>query len=498
MLHPHALGDERQALLPTPRRRGVGVLSLVVIGFFWVSGGIYGNEELISAAPPLMVIAWTLGCALLFALPNALMTAELATAFPATGGQVVWVESACGSIIGAQNGFWVWITYLLDAAVYPQMASRYLGGTLKLSEFAQQGLGLAVVGAIAIVNLIGLDCVTATQAVAFVLSLLPCLLFSGFGLHIISPTTILSSSGPIDWALLLSWAVWLYSGFSSLGSMAGEVENPRRTYPLVVLLLLPLVSCLNILPFAVALSLDSNPSHYTAGHFAVLAKQLAGQWLETLFVIGANISLIGLYHSQVLGAERALVAFGERRLGYNAAAAQTAVNGELADGSSADAAKPPKRCRAAMIKWLMGAPGAAGGSVPRISILFNALCAGALTLAPYASLVEIEMMLYSVQHILFLYSFVALRVRMKEAERPFKLPGGTAVAAMACIPPLVICLATLGANLIKPIHAAAFGGALMVGVVGHLVVVALCRTRSSSARAEGYETPRRMGNVAET
>ena len=79
-------------------------------------------------------------------------------------------------------------------------------------------------------------------------------------------------------------------------------------------------------------------------------------------------------------------------------------------------------------------------------------------------------------------------VRMKEAERPFKLPGGTAVAAMACIPPLVICLATLGANLMEPIHAAAFGGALMVGIVGHLVAVALCRTRSSSARAEGYES----------
>ena len=55
---------------------------------------------------------------------------------------------------------------------------------------------------------------------------------------------------------------------------------------------------------------------------------------------------------------------------------------------------------------------------------------------------------------------------MKEAERPFKLPGGTAVAAMACIPPLVICLATLGANLMEAIHAAAFGCALMVGIVG--------------------------------
>ena len=60
------------------------------------------------------------------------MTAELATAFPETGGQVVWVASACGPIIGAQNGFWVWVTNLLDAAVYPQMASRYLCGALAL------------------------------------------------------------------------------------------------------------------------------------------------------------------------------------------------------------------------------------------------------------------------------------------------------------------------------------------------------------------------------
>ena len=54
-----------------------------------------------------------------------------------------------------------------------------------------------------------------------------------------------SRLGGCEQELLLSWAVWLYSGFSSLGSMAGEVRTPQLTYPLAVALLLPLVTLLS-------------------------------------------------------------------------------------------------------------------------------------------------------------------------------------------------------------------------------------------------------------
>jgi hypothetical protein len=97
------------------------------------------------------------------------------------------------------------------------------------SLWAQQVLCFSVVLAVAAVNLLGLDCVTTTQAIAFVLFLTPCLIFTFCGLHIIEPSKLVVSDGHIDWALLFSWAVWLYSGVSSLGSMAGEVDNPRRT-----------------------------------------------------------------------------------------------------------------------------------------------------------------------------------------------------------------------------------------------------------------------------
>ena len=333
---------------------------------------IYGNEELISAAPPLIVLAWTAGCAIFFALPNALMTAELATAFPEPGGQVAWVASAFGRTLGGHNGYWVWLTNILDAAVYPQMAARYLSSSLRMKNdgFAERGvcLGFVVVGCA--LNLGGLRCVTASQSVAMAVSLTPCLIFAAAGLPRIHVDALAVTAGESDWALLISWAVWLYSGFSSLGSMAGEVENPRRTYPLVVLLLLPLVACLNLIPFAIALSIDPDASHYRAGYFATLAGRLAGQWLEALFVAGANVSLLGLYHSQTIAAERSLVALGEDALvplgwtGGIRPPPDTLTPDALTVGSSSAAAAntPSSICSSSALSASAGSSAAAGAA----------------------------------------------------------------------------------------------------------------------------------------
>ena len=38
-----------------PTRR-VGLFGMVVIGFFWVCGGMYGNGELLGTAPPALVL----------------------------------------------------------------------------------------------------------------------------------------------------------------------------------------------------------------------------------------------------------------------------------------------------------------------------------------------------------------------------------------------------------------------------------------------------------
>ena len=82
---------------------------LLVIGFFWVHGGIYGNEAMLMAAPPAYVFLMLGIVPFVYLLPIALIVAELSTAFPEDGGYVVWVRDACGQAVGSHHAYWVWV-----------------------------------------------------------------------------------------------------------------------------------------------------------------------------------------------------------------------------------------------------------------------------------------------------------------------------------------------------------------------------------------------------
>ena len=171
--------------------------------------------------------------------------------------------------------------------------------------------------------------------------------------------------------------------------MAGEVENPKYTYPAVVAFLLPLVIALNVMPFAVALSLDPDTEHYDAGYFGTLAGQLSGLWLKTLFVVGANMAQVGLYHSQVIAAERSCGAFVHAYLSDLGFTCLLPLNREAPPPSRLtprmnepplEATQTPmlhRRCLASLTLWLKTEP--EGGGMSRANVLFNATIAGCLT-----------------------------------------------------------------------------------------------------------------------
>jgi len=448
--------------------KSVGLLSLIVIGFFWVSGGIYGNEELVKAAPPLIALLFTLLIPICFSLPSALVTAELATAFPADGGQVVWVEEAFGAALGGHNAYWLWLTNLIDAAVYPQMMMRYLRSHLHLDGQTEHLVCVAIICTVAAVSMLGIDWISKTQGVMFVLTVGPALLFIGFGIPSLEPKAWSRTDGDIDAALLLSWVLWLYSGFAWLGNLAGEVEAPQRTYVAAMAVLLPLVSTLNLLPFLVSLSIDADTSHYSAGYFEELARVVAGKWLEVLFVIGANAALLGLYHSQTIAADTVLAAVAHRRL--PSLRRYSKVSASLLDGS---AEKDAHFLLVSFRAWLFSSP-SSGGS-PRFVILIDVAAIGLLLMLHYQALVEVEMMLYSLSHLLFFGAHLALRVQQPQVPRALKLPGGLRAALAIVLVPSLICVITIGVNLRLPSRALAFGGALLLGGGVHLVAAMTSR-----------------------
>mmetsp|Transcript_25278 Transcript_25278/g.69639 ORF Transcript_25278/g.69639 Transcript_25278/m.69639 type:complete len:233 (+) Transcript_25278:70-768(+) len=123
----------------------IGVWGMVVVGFFWVHGGIYGNEAMLMAGPPLYVFIMLGIVPFVYSLPIALIVAELSTAFPEDGGYVVWVREACGQVLGSHHAYWVWVIYVVDAAIYPVLVSNYVNTMVPMSETSQGMLSVSIV-----------------------------------------------------------------------------------------------------------------------------------------------------------------------------------------------------------------------------------------------------------------------------------------------------------------------------------------------------------------
>ena len=65
-------------------------------------------QDAVSSGGPLLAILGFLFLPLIWSVPEALITAELATAFPEDSGYVAWVTAAFGPYWGFQEGFWSW------------------------------------------------------------------------------------------------------------------------------------------------------------------------------------------------------------------------------------------------------------------------------------------------------------------------------------------------------------------------------------------------------
>jgi hypothetical protein len=78
--------------------------------------------------------------------------------------------------------------------------------------------------------------------------------------------------------------------------------------------------------------------------------------------------------------------------------------------------------------------------VAPLFILLNAAAAAVLVWMPYTLLVEFSMLLSVPSILLFMWSFVALRVQRPYVPRPFLIPGGLPVAVLLTVVPVAISI----------------------------------------------------------
>ncbi|KAL4290423.1 hypothetical protein GQ457_14G002730 [Hibiscus cannabinus] len=395
----------------------VSVLPLIFLIFYEVSGGPFGVEDSVQAAGPLLALLGFLVFPFIWSIPEALITAEMGTMFPENGGYVVWVSSALGPYWGFQQGWMKWLSGVIDNALYPVLFLDYLK-----SGIPALGGGLPRIFAVLALTLVltymnyrGLTIVGWVAVVLGVFSILPFVVMGLVSIPKLEPSRwLVVDMHHVDWNLYLNTLFWNLNYWDSISTLAGEVDNPKKTLPKALFYALILVVLGYFFPLLVgtgAVPLDREL--WTDGYFSDIAKIIGGVWLRWWIQAAAAMSNMGMFVAEMSSDSFQLLGMAER--------------GMLPEFFS-------KRSRY---------------GTPLIGILFSASGVLLLSWLSFQEIVAAENFLYCFGMILEFIAFVRLRMKYPAASRPYKIPLGTVGSILMCIPPTILICVVLALSSLK-------------------------------------------------
>jgi amino acid transporter len=211
-----------------------------------------------------------------------------------------------------------------------------------------------------------------------------------------------------DWLAGILVAMWNYMGWDNASTVAGEVEDPQRTYPRVMLLAVAAVTLFYVIPVVAVWRAGVLRGSWSTGSWVNISGLFAGSWLGVALLVATMVSTFGSFNSLTLSLSRLPLAMAEQ--GY-------------APGVF-------RRTRPNGVPWV---------AVTVCGIAWMA----ALQLS-FDRLLMLDILLYGVSLMLEFVALVKLRVREPKMPRPFAIPGGIpAVVLLGTGPALLLVAAAI-------------------------------------------------------
>lgn len=399
------------------------VLPLIALIFYEVSGGPFGVEDSVRAGGgPLLSLLGFLIFPLIWSIPEALVTAELATSFPQNGGYVQWISAAFGPFWGFQEGFWKWFSGVIDNALYPVLFLDYLKRSFPIFTrlIARIPTLLGITISLTYLNYRGLHIVGFSAVTLAVVSLCPFLVMGILSIPRIRPKKwLVVDISKVDLRGYFNSMFWNLNYWDKASTLAGEVENPSRTFPKALFGALILVVCSYLIPLLAGTgALDSTPSEWSDGYFAEVGMLIGGSWLKWWIQGAAAMSNMGLFEAEM----------------------------------SSDAFQLLGMSEMGMLPAIFATRSKYG--TPTFSILCSAAGVIFLSWMSFQEIIEILNFLYSLGMLLEFAAFIKLRMKKPDLHRPYKVPLQTLGVTILCLPPvllllLVMCLASLKTFLVS-------------------------------------------------
>ena len=282
----------------------------VFVMYSYTTGGPFGLEDQVTHSGPGMTLLYHLVVPLFWCVPISLVAAELTTAMPVQGGFYRWVRAAFGDFWGFLAGWWNWTASFLLGSAYAVLFTDYLGVYFpQITGWKHYAVSIALVAVITYVNIRGINLVGRVATTLEIFVLLPILWMTVMGLaqwkH--NPfVPLIPPHRPVFqvFGVGLALGLWLYSGYEQLSSVAEEVENPRRSYPLALAIVVPMSMATYFLPTFSALGALGNWQEWHGGYFSTAAQLIGGPWLGAWVTLAAMVANVSLLNSTVLASTR--------------------------------------------------------------------------------------------------------------------------------------------------------------------------------------------------
>ncbi|KAJ3685511.1 hypothetical protein LUZ61_014675 [Rhynchospora tenuis] len=206
---------------------------------------------------------------------------------------------------------------------------------------------------------------------------------------------------------------WNLNSWDKASTLAGEVENPSRTFPKAIFGALVLVVLTYVVPLLAGTGAldEAKIGEWTDGYFAQVGFEIGGRWLDLWIQAAAAMSNMGLFEAEMSSDSFQLLGMSEMGM------------------LPAIFAKRSKY------------------GTPTYSILLSATGVIILSCMSFQEIIEFLNLLYVLGMLLEFAAFIKLRIEKPDLHRPYKIPVNTVGVVVICIPPTVLfvqvmCLAS--------------------------------------------------------
>jgi len=448
------------------KRVRMRLITAVVFVFTLTCAGSFGMEDVVSSSGPGLTLLMILVLPFLWSIPMAFVASELGSMVPEAGGLYRWIRRGMGEYWSFQAGWWWTLSLYVDSAVYVALALDYIQPKFGLSGAERAMVGIAIVAVFTFINIRGLELTGWSLTIIEIGIMVPLILFSVWGIAVGNGNSFVplmpeGQSFVDSLELGLAIMMWMYSGWESMSTLAGEIQNPQKVIPKALMIGTPLViatyfiSVYAIIRVARIDGADNWMNMWTGGggvDFVVAAKMIGGTTLEYLLLLSAILSNIGLY------------------AGY------------LATGS-----RPQfQMSRDRLLPRFLGKTHRSWGT-PWVAILLMGVVNAVLINFNFDALITIDVFLLMFPYVLIYLTVIIMRVREPHTPRSFRVPLPTWGLGIWVAFPIAIAIIALFVNGVDWMIGGLAG--ILTGPIAYLVFKNIYKGTTDDALEGATITP---------